>query len=78
MSTDTRSEVGIDLYARGMSDPTENQRPDDFRAAQDTEYTPESVPHDPDDLPVVDDGDDTLVVDDERPVPLDEPDIDAV
>lgn len=54
-----------------MSDPKDDQTPDDFREAQDTDYEPEPVVHDPDDLPVVDDADDELLPDDDRPVPLD-------
>jgi hypothetical protein len=59
-----------------MSDPTgrdhgEDGDLDDFLEAQETDYEPEPVVHDPEDIPVVDDEDDELLPDDDRPVPLD-------
>ena len=54
-----------------MSDPRDDERLDDFLEAQETDYEPEPVVHDPDDLPVTDDADDELLPDDDRPVPLD-------
>ncbi|WP_431220730.1 hypothetical protein [Leifsonia xyli] len=59
-----------------MSDPRgresgDDEDLDDFREAQETDYEPEPVVHDPEDLPVVDDEDDELLPDDDRPVPLD-------
>jgi len=60
-----------------MSDPKDDLTPDDFREAQDTDYEPEPVVHDPDDLPVVDDADDELLPDDDRSVPLDGDDDEA-
>ncbi|WIB79178.1 hypothetical protein DEJ28_08775 [Curtobacterium sp. MCPF17_002] len=57
-----------------MSDPRDDDDLGDFREAQDTDYTPDPTVHDPDDLPVADGGDDELVPDDDRPVPLDEAD----
>lgn len=59
-----------------MSDPTEDEDLDDFREAQEADYEPETVVRDPDDLPAVDDGDDELLPDDDRPVPLDPDDLD--
>ncbi|WP_295125266.1 hypothetical protein [uncultured Leifsonia sp.] len=53
-----------------MSD-TERTPDDDFVEAQEGDYEPEAVIHDPDDLPVDDEDDDRIVPDDERPVPLD-------
>ena len=46
---------------------------DDFREAQEGDYEPEPVVHDPDDLPVEEeeDEDDRLLPDDDRPVPID-------
>lgn len=45
---------------------------DDFREAQEGDYEPAPVVHDPDDLPVDDDEeDDRVLPDDDRPVPLD-------
>ncbi|MBT2503519.1 hypothetical protein [Curtobacterium sp. ISL-83] len=58
-----------------MSNATNDGDLDDFREAQDTDYEPAPVVHDPDDLPIDDDGDDEVFPDDERPVPLD-PDLD--
>ena len=54
-----------------MSDPREDEDLDDFREAQEAYYEPEPVVRDPDDLPAVDDEDDELLPDDDRPVPLD-------
>jgi hypothetical protein len=60
-----------------MSDPRDDDDLADFREAQDTDYEPAPTVHDPDDLPVIDDGDDELLPDDDRPVPLDTADPDA-
>ncbi len=60
-----------------MSDPTDDETLDDFREAQETGHQPEPLVADQDDLPVVDDPDDELLPDDDRPVPLDTDD-DAV
>lgn len=56
-----------------MSDTGRDEDLDDFREAQETDYEPEPVVHDPDDVPVEDDEEeeDRLLPDDERPVPLD-------
>ena len=46
---------------------------DEFREAQEGDYEPAPVVHDPDDLPVDDEeADDLIVPDDDRPVPLDD------
>ncbi len=52
-------------------DTSRDEDLDDFREAQEGDYEPEPVVHDPDDLPVEDDEDDRLLPDDDRPVPLD-------
>ena len=56
-----------------MSDRAREEDLDDFREAQETDYEPEPVVHDPDDVPVDDDeeAEELLLPDDERPVPLD-------
>jgi hypothetical protein len=56
-----------------MSDTGRDEGLDDFREAQETDYEPEPVVHDPDDVPVDDEeeAEDRLLPDDERPVPLD-------
>ncbi|WP_314147648.1 hypothetical protein [uncultured Leifsonia sp.] len=56
-----------------MSDTEREPEDDDFREAQEGDYEPEPVVHDPDDLPVDEDeeDDDRLLPDDDRPVPLD-------
>ncbi|MDN4614751.1 hypothetical protein P5G50_09820 [Leifsonia sp. F6_8S_P_1B] len=56
-----------------MSDTGRDEDLDDFREAQETDYEPEPVVHDPDDVPVDDEeeAEDRLLPDDERPVPLD-------
>lgn len=60
-----------------MSDPRgreygDDEDLDDFREAQETDYEPDPVVRDPEDLPVVDDDEeDALLPDDDRPVPLD-------
>lgn len=55
-----------------MSDTERDQEDDDFVEAQEGDYEPKAVIHDPDDLPVDDDEDeDRILPDDERPVPLD-------
>ncbi|GAA3338384.1 hypothetical protein GCM10017714_09380 [Curtobacterium pusillum] len=59
-----------------MSDPRDDDALDGFREAQDTDYEPTPAVHDPDDLPVADDGDEELLPDDDRPVPLDGDDAD--
>lgn len=56
--------------ARG-SERRDDEDLDDFVEAQEADYEPEPVVHDPEDLPVVDDEDDELLPDDDRPVPLD-------
>ena len=53
-----------------MSDPRDDDL-DDFLEAQETDYEPEPVVHDPEDIPVVDDEDDELLPAADRPVPLD-------
>lgn len=52
-------------------EPRDHEDLDDFLEAQETDYEPEPVVHDPEDVPVVDDEDDELLPDDDRPVPLD-------
>lgn len=61
-----------------MSDTGRDEDLDDFREAQEADYEPEPVVHDPDDVPVDDDEEveDRLLPDDERPVPLDPDDAD--
>ncbi|MGN6425982.1 MAG: hypothetical protein ACTHMF_04110 [Leifsonia sp.] len=55
-----------------MSDTEREPEDDDFREAQEGDYEPEPVVHDPDDLPVdEEEDDDRLLPDDDRPVPLD-------
>jgi len=54
-----------------MTDPRDDDALEDFREAQDTDHEPAPAVHDPDDLPVVDDAEDELLPDDERPVPFD-------
>lgn len=53
-----------------------DDRLDDFREAQETDYEPAPVIHDPDDVPVIDDDDDIVGLDDERVVPIDPEDTD--
>ena len=55
-----------------MGDTEREPEDDDFREAQEGDYEPEPVVHDPDDLPVdEEEDDDRLLPDDDRPVPLD-------